>query len=137
MSHELTPMEMALLNDAGAVNDLSIALGTVQLLERQETAGALSDLTETALLKLYDQGLIMFFRASRDEGYGADPSEMTGLTRAGLLAAFQDYRDLANALDENDLLFFVETDAGRELFETLPPDSVPKPSGHIERPWEE
>jgi hypothetical protein len=135
MSATLTSLEMALLDDAGAANDLSIAYGTVQLLERPEARDTLCDLTEAALLKLYDQGLIMFFRASRDEGYGADPSEVRGLNRGEIVAALHADRNPEYVPDETDLVFFVETEAGRELFEQLPSDALPKPSGHIERPW--
>jgi len=136
MNLDLTPLEIALLDDAGSVNDLSIAYGTVQPLKNPSDRNSLSDLTEAALLKLFDQRLVMFFRASRHEGYGAAPSEMTALSREEIVGTLEADRDPEFIPDEDNLVFFVATDAGREFFGQLTSDSVLRPSGRIDRPWE-
>jgi hypothetical protein len=125
MNTDLSRLEAALLHEAGANETLSIAYGAVRRLARPEDDDALIDLTESAMLRLFDRGLILFFRDSRQHGYGADLEGVTLLTREELVAEFEADRDPTYVPDEDDLVFFVETDAGRELFAQLPPDMRP------------
>ena len=134
MNADLSALEIALLDDAGAVQDLSIAYGTVRSVARLEDPKALVDLTKASMLKLHDRGLILFFRASRETGYQQDLALVNPLTRRELENEFEADRDPSFVPDEDDFIFFVQTDAGRELFESLRSESAPRRFGRFEGP---
>jgi hypothetical protein len=131
VSVELNSLESALLKDASGIEDLSIAYGTVRLLAPSEDRNAVIDLTKVSMLALYDRGLIVFFRAPRATGYQQDLQLIDALTRSAVEAEFDSDLDPAFVPDEEDFVFFIATEAGRELLESLPAETSPSPLGRL------
>lgn len=135
MTNEPSPLEILLLADAGDVQDLAIAYGTAQLYATPVDRETLLAITADALLNLLDRGLILFFVASRDEGYNADPANVNQLGRDDVVQRLGRDRDPTYVPSEGELMFFTATPAGRELFHSIPKDSVPQVAGRVTRDW--
>src|SRR2546430_982731 len=68
---DLTTIELLVLYEAGGDNDLGNAYGAVQLYAVFEQEEELLDVTQSALLRLFDLGLVRFVEAPADVGYTA------------------------------------------------------------------
>lgn len=87
----------------------------------------LISLVRQATLHLYDLDLIVLFRASRDNGYNVTwDSLKSTMTRDEVEAEFDRDRDENFVDDEADLVFFIQTPRGEEVYRGLPPDATPR-----------
>jgi len=119
-----------LLDEAGAAQDIGVAYGVAKLFLPEEESDRIEELVKDALLALYDDGLIRFYYASWNEGYGPGCQSFPSLGRAEV-----DYElrtaDVVDAPDK--VLFFIETQEGADAFARLPPEAVPRVSGRVPR----
>lgn len=75
-----------------------------------------------ALLELFDDGLIAFFRGNEEEGSSATIDQITELDRVAVVRELDRPRDYVDPPDA--ILFFTETPKGARVFRTLPPSAV-------------
>jgi hypothetical protein len=97
-----------LVSEAAAIQDLGIAYAT----ERQDLPGMRpqaqrDELVRQALLELLDEGSIMFFRTSWDEGWTADLDAVPRLSRDEVDAELARGQDAPNPVEAT--IFFTRT----------------------------
>ena len=123
---ELTPIELLVLDHAG--EDLSISYGAVQLYANLKAEEELVNATESALLRLFDLGLVRFVLAPWETGWSVEREGLMPMTRAELLAELQDERP-------DTLVFYDLTPAGEALMASVAQEQIPRVSGNVRRPW--
>lgn len=69
----MVPLAGELLLRAHAIQDLSVAYGVARDHLRGGSEIEVDKAVKSALLNLFDQDLILFFRSSWDDGYSVDP----------------------------------------------------------------
>lgn len=130
-ARNLTTIELIVLGNAGGDNTLGNAYGAVQLYAVFQREEELLDATQSALLRLFDLGLVRFVRAEPDVGYTAKRFELPDLTRDELLAVFEeDRRGLWDGTD----IWYDPTTEGKATWQAAS-DKIPRVSGRVERPW--
>jgi hypothetical protein len=130
----LTAVELLVLDEAGGDNTLANAYGGVQLYSVFESEEELLDATQSALLKLFDLGLVRFVEAPEDVGYSAARHELPPMTRDELVVALDRDRDPAQFRRDTDI-WFDRTPEGESLLDAVPPERIPRVSGSVRRPW--
>jgi hypothetical protein len=132
---DLTTIELLILYEAGGDNTLGKAYGAVQLYAVFEREQELNDATESALLRLFDLGLVRFVETSRDIGYTAKRHERPAMPRDQLVASFEAGEwgsgDWVRGVD----IWFDPTAEGEAVLEAVPQDRIPRVSGRVQRPW--
>jgi hypothetical protein len=131
---DLSTIELLVLNDAGGQNDLGNAYGGVQLYATFERREELLDAVESAILRLFDLGLIRLFEAPAEVGYRVDHNELPAMTRAQLVAELERERDPTD-VDRDTMIFCDPTPAGELVLESVPDGQIPQVSGAVRRPW--
>lgn len=119
MGEGLEPFDLDVLDDAGAAQDLGVAYGIARRHFGDVSPDELQKAVRKSLLKLVDRGLIALFRAPRDAGYSHQLEEVALMTRDEIVRELDLGPNFVS--DEADLVFFVETSDGRDLFASLPP----------------
>jgi len=132
---DLTTIELLVLYEAGGDNTLSIAYGTVQLYSVFEREQELNETTESALLRLFDLGLVRFVQTSRDIGYTANRHELPAMTRDQLVGIFESADWSSGDWEHGVDVWFDPTPAGEAALEAVPQDRIPRVSGRVQRPW--
>lgn len=127
---DLTPIELLVLSEAGGDNTLGIAYGGVQLYSVFEREEDLLDATESALLRLFDLGLVRFVRATHHVGYTAKRHELPALTRDQLVAHLK-----ADVWGRDVDIWYDPTPEGEAVLAAVPEDRIPQVSGIVPRPW--
>jgi hypothetical protein len=127
---DLTTIELLVLYEAGGDNTLGNAYGAVQLYSVFQREDDLNDATESALLRLFDLGLVRFVRATDDVGYTAKRFELPALTRDQLVASFRP----ENWVRGEDV-WYDPTPEGEAVLEAVPEERIPAVSGIVRRPW--
>jgi hypothetical protein len=124
---ELTTIELLVLYEAGGDNTLGNAYGVVQLYSVFEHEEDLNDATESALLRLFDLGLVRFVKTNHDVGYTGKRQELPALSREQLIACFH-----ADIWGRDVAVWYDPTPAGHRGVG----DSAegPNPTGVRERP---
>lgn len=130
---DLTPVELLVLSHAGGDNDTGIAYGLVQLHAVFEREDELVDVTQRALLRLLDLGLVRFVEAPREVGYTAKRHELPAMSRDQFVAELERERDSTYAPDTK--VFYDLTPAGEAALEAVPQERIPQVSGNVRRPW--
>jgi hypothetical protein len=129
---DLTTIELLVLYEAGGDNDTGIAYGVVQLHAVFEREEELLDATQSALLRLFDLGLVRFVAAVPDVGYTAKRHDLPALSRDQLLKEFAS--DRVSFISETKV-FYDLTPAGRAVLDSVPGERIPQISGRVLRPW--
>jgi hypothetical protein len=128
---DLTPIDLLVLNEAGGDNTIGNAYGAVQLYRVFAREEDLNDATESALLRLFDRGLVRFVKSTHDVGYGAKRHELPALTREQLVAYLK-----ADFWGRDVDIWYDPTPEGEALLEGVPKDRIPQvPQGNVPRPW--
>ena len=127
---DLTTIELLVLWEAGGDNTLGVAYGAVQLYAVFEHEEELLDATESALLRLFDLGLVRFVKATRAVGYTAKRHELPALTRDQLVEHFE-----ADVWGRDVDIWYDPTPEGEAVLATVPEDRIPQVSGIVPRPW--
>jgi hypothetical protein len=91
---DLTPIELLVLYEAGGDNDLGNAYGAVQLYAVFDQEEDLLDATQSALLRLFDLGLVRFVEAPEEVGYTAQRHDLPAMSRDKLVARLESNRRL-------------------------------------------
>jgi hypothetical protein len=131
----LTTIELLVLWRAGADNNLGIAYGEVQHYAAFERKEELTDATQSALLRLFDLGLVRFVEAPEKVGYTSKRFDLPAMTREELLAAFEDDRNEVAPPTGTDI-WYDPTPQGEALLEATPREWIPDLSGRpMWRPW--
>jgi hypothetical protein len=130
---DLTTIELLVLYEAGGDNDLGNAYGAVQLYAVFEQEEELLDVTQSALLRLFDLGLVRFVEAPPDVGYTAKRHELPAMSRQQLVVALERDRDPTYVTDT--LVFYDPTPAGKAALKSVPQERIPRVSGNVRRPW--
>jgi hypothetical protein len=129
---DLTTIELLVLYEAGGDNDTGNAYGAVQLYAVFEREEELLDATQSALLRLFDLGLVQFVEAVPDVGYTAKRDDLPALSRDQLLKEFA--RDRVSTISETKV-FYDPTPTGRAVLSSIPAERIPRVSGRVLRPW--
>lgn len=132
---DLTTVELLVLYEAGGDNTLSIAYGAVQLYAVFEREEELNDTTESALLRLFDRGLVRFVQTTRDVGYTAQRFELPAMTRDQLVAIFEAGEWASGDWKHGIDVWYDPTPAGEAVLAAVPQDRIPLVSGRVPRPW--
>jgi hypothetical protein len=127
---DLTTIELLVLYEAGGDNTLGTAFGAVQLYAVFEREQELFDAGKSALLRLFDLGLVRFVKTTDDVGYTAKRHELPAMTRDQVLAALG-----ADYLGRDVDIWYDPTPEGEALLATVPEDRIPQVSGIVRRPW--
>ena len=128
---DLTTIELLVLWEAGGDNTLANAYGAVQLYRVFEREDELKHVTESALLRLLDLGLVQFVEATPDVGYTARRFELPTLSRDDLVAVFEEEPPEVTGTQ----IWFDPTPEGEAFLQTIPRDRIPRVSGRVPRPW--
>jgi len=120
-----------LLDEAAEIQDIGVAFGVAKLFFPMKDTAEMDATVRTTLLDLHREELLVFFHASWDEGYNADPNGVQQLATSELEAELVAGGDVTYPPDR--VLFFVRTPKGTELVESLPPDASPRVSGNVPR----
>ncbi len=131
---DLTTVELLVLYEAGGDNDLGNAYGAVQLYEEFQELEELLDVTNAALLRLFDLGLVRFVEAPPDVGYTSKRFELPAMTRDQVVATLERERESADT-GSDALVFYDPTPAGEAQLRLVSPDRIPRVSGNVRRPW--
>ena len=131
---DLTAIELLVLWEAGGGNTLGNAYGAVQLYSVFQREEELLDATQSALLRLFDLGLVRFVEAPEDVGYTAKRHELAAMSRDQLVAVFEETRGHNYRVTGTDI-WYDPTPVGRALLEAVPRDRIPDVSGLVRRPW--
>jgi hypothetical protein len=126
---DLTTIELLVLYEAGGDNTVGNAFMAVQLYAVFEREQELFDAVESALLRLFDLGLVWFVQATPDVGYTAKRFELPAMTRDQLLAALE-----ADDLGGEDI-WYDPTAEGEAVLEEAPEGRIPEVSGIVRYPW--
>jgi hypothetical protein len=131
---DLRTIELLVLQEAGGDNTLGDAYGAVQLHSVFESRERLLEVTQSALLKLFDWGFVRFVEAPVDAGYTAKRFELPALTREELLVAFEEDCDDSARQTDTDV-WLDPTPEGQAMLHAVPSDRIPRVSGVVKRPW--
>ena len=133
-SDDLTTVELLVLWEAGGDNTLGNAYGAVQLYSVFEREEELLDATQSALLRLFDLGLVRFVEATNDVGYTAKRHELPAMSRDELVAVFEADRNHVDIGRGTDV-WYDPTPEGEAVLEAVPREGIPRVSGSVRRPW--
>jgi hypothetical protein len=110
---QLTPLELALLQDARVPQDIGTGYGTVRHLDQDLSQSEQHSMLAKALLGLARGGFLGFFRAPLDDGYSLSLDEVTALDLKEVIAELALGPEHTDEVD--DVLFFVATEAGLKI----------------------
>ncbi len=110
------------------------AYGAVQLYSVFQREEELLDSVESALLRLFDLGLIRLVAATPEVGYRVDHNELPAIGRAELVANWS-ATGTRRTLTATRGFFYDPTPAGEGVLESVPVGQIPRVSGTVRRPW--
>jgi hypothetical protein len=131
-AHDLTTIELIVLDEAGGDNTLGNAYGAVQLYAVFQREEELVTATQNALLRLFDLGLVCFVRAEVDVGYTAKRFDLPRMSRDELLAEFD--RDRNHEPGDGTDVWYDPTPQGEAEWRAAS-TNIPRVSGTVRRPW--
>jgi hypothetical protein len=114
-----------LLVHEARTEDCGHPYGVARTFFPEKDADEIYDIVGRAMVELFDQDLVMFYRSDMPHGYGAKRDEVEPRDRAEVARAFSDAE--RHTVDPPDrILFYVLTEKGEELLASLPPDAFPR-----------
>jgi hypothetical protein len=124
---ERSDFEWLVLDHAGAIQHLGVAYGLARKLFPEKDANEINELVRDTLLHLLDDGLILFFRSTWDNGFSEDPSNVDHLPRERIVNELESGYWVTDS--DDFAIFFIETQKGAAVFAGLPAEVVERIRG--------